>query len=88
MELLDEDKEEVRLHESISALPSTSGEKSKKEPMTVEELDEQIQKQMRDEIKLRLREAKELNAAKMASLQESMERQWIEEAQRHADLMA
>ena len=87
LELSDGDEEEVRMHESLSAL-STEDEKSKRGPMTVLELDEKMEKRTRDEIELRLKEANELHAMKMAAIQDEMERLRMEAAQRHAYLMA
>jgi len=45
LELSDEDEDEVRLYDAISALPSEPG-KVKKEPMSVSELDEKMKKRM------------------------------------------
>ena len=87
MELSDEDEEEVRLHEAISALPSGPG-KVKKEPISVSELDEKLEKRMKEELDQRLREANELHAKKMAAIQAEMEQARLESARRHADLMA
>ena len=68
LELSDEDKDEVRLHTTLSVLPSSSGKKSKKDPMTVEEIDVQIKLRMGSELERRIKESNEQNAAKISSL--------------------
>ncbi len=88
LELSDEDEDEARLHKSGAGLPSSSGEKSKQDPITVETIDAQIARRMEEQLERRLREANEMNAARIASLQETMERERMEAQQRHADLMA
>ena len=87
LELFDKDKEEVRMHKAISALPSKPN-KVKKEPMSVSELDEKLEKRMKEELDQRLREANKLHAKKMAAIQAKMEQARLESARRHADLMA
>ena len=87
LELSDEDEEEVKMHEAISTLPSQPG-KVKKEPMSVSELDEKMEKRMKEELDQRLREANEEHARKMAAIQAEMEQARLESARRHADLMA
>ena len=87
LELSDEDEDEVRLYASMSALPSEPG-KVKKEPMSVSELDEKMEKRMKEELDTRLREANEEHARKMAAIQAEMEQARLESARRHADLMA
>ena len=87
LELSDKDEGEVRLHESFFALP-TKEDKSKREPMTVTKLDEKMEKRMKDEIDMRLKEANELHAMKMAAIQAEMEQTRLEAAHKHADLMA
>ena len=87
LELSDEDEDEAMLHKPGAGLPSSSGEKSKQDPITVEAIDAQIAKRMEEQLERRLREANEMNAARILSLQETMERERREAAQRHADLM-
>ena len=87
LELSDEDEDEVRMYNAISALPSEPG-KVKKEPMSVAELDEKLEKRMKEELDQRLREANEEHAKKMAAIQAEMEEARLESARRHADLMA
>jgi len=87
LEISDEDEDEVRLYASMSALPSEPG-KVKKEPMSVSELDEKMEKRMKEELDTRLREANEEHARKMAAIQAEMEQARLESARRHADLMA
>ena len=88
LELSDEDEDEAMLHKPGAGLPSSSGEKSKQDPITVEAIDAQIARRMEEELERRLREANEMNATRISSLQETMERERREAAQRHADLMA
>ena len=87
LELSDEDEDEIRIHNAISALPTEPG-KVKKEPMSVSELDEKLEKRMKEELDQRLREANEEHAKKMAAIQAEMEQARLESARRHADLMA
>jgi cell division septum initiation protein DivIVA len=87
LELSDEDEDEVRLYDAISALPSEPG-KVKKEPMSVSELDEKMEKRMKEELDTRLWEANEEHARKMAAIQAEMEQARLESARRHADLMS
>ena len=85
--LSDEDEDEVKMYNAISALP-TEPSKVKKEPMSVSELDEKMEKRMKEELDQRLRETNELHAKKMAAIQAEMEQARLESARRHADLMA
>ena len=57
LELSDEDNDEVRMYNAISALPNEPG-KVKKEPMLVSELDKKLEKRMKEELDQRLQEAK------------------------------
>jgi hypothetical protein len=87
LELSDENEDEVRMYDAISALPSEPG-KVKKEPMSVSELDEKMEKKMKEELDQRLREANEEHARKMAAIQAEMEQARLESARSHTDLMA
>ena len=87
MELSDEDNDDIRIHNAISALPTKQG-KVKKKPMSMSELDEKLEKRMKEELDQRLREANELHAKKMDAIQAEMEQARLESACRHADLMA
>ena len=75
------------MYNVISTLPTKHG-KVKKKPMFVAELDEKMEKRMKEELDQRLQEANELHAKKMAAIQAEMEQARLQFAHRHADLMA
>ena len=86
LELSDEDEDENMMYNAIFALPSEPG-KVKKELMYVSELDEKLEKRMKEEFDQRLREANKLRAKKMVAIQAGVERARLESTRRHADLM-
>ena len=75
------------MYNGIAALPTEPG-KVKKEPMSVSELDEKLEKRMKEELDQRLQEANEFHAKKMVVIQAEMKQARLESARRHADLMA
>ena len=87
LDLSDEDEDEVKMYNAISIL-STESNKVKKEPMSVSELDEKMEKRMKEQLDQRLQETNELHAKKMVAIKDEMEQARLESARRHADLMA